>query len=411
VRDRALFEGAQLTRAKSLEARAAGLQFLERGECELDDVCVEIGLEDRAVGDRTAFHVDDAEDLVGGRVEGGGGHGAGPAVGDEDRLRIETVERVEHRAHMVAESDRRTVCRRSVKPWKRDREGAHLCYFQAADRLLPGPRPEPVTGHENGRASACHGASLTAELVNLLSPLWHYFPVNRTDRLYTVREELRRAGSAGRTAEDLARRLEVSPRTIKRDISALQQGGFPVWARVGRHGGYVVDASATLPPVNFTAAEVAGLAAALACHHGEPFSRSGRAALAKVLSVMDDRARDRVHDLAGRVWVDHETAGRRRGPNTLDAIERALIERRVLALGYRDRAGIITDRRVDPQLLARTGGRWYLVATCKERSAIRWFRTDRVVRAHVTTEMAVNVAITTAGDPPPTAAALVDLIE
>ncbi|WP_245819526.1 HTH domain-containing protein [Rhodococcoides yunnanense] len=61
----------------------------------------------------------------------------------------------------------------------------------------------------------------------------HHLPVNRSDRLYSVREELRRAGRSGRTAERLAEVFEVSVRTIKRDISALQQAGFPIWAQPG----------------------------------------------------------------------------------------------------------------------------------------------------------------------------------
>jgi predicted DNA-binding transcriptional regulator YafY len=76
--------------------------------------------------------------------------------------------------------------------------------------------------------------------------------VNRTERLYAIAEELRRAGRPGRTAGGLAGRFEVSVRTIKRDVSALLQAGLPIWARPGAGGGYVLDASASLPPVNFT---------------------------------------------------------------------------------------------------------------------------------------------------------------
>jgi predicted DNA-binding transcriptional regulator YafY len=234
--------------------------------------------------------------------------------------------------------------------------------------------------------------------------------VNRTDRLYAVREELRRAGNVGRTAEELARRFEVSVRTIKRDVTALQLGGFPVWARVGRRGGYVVDASATLPPVNFTAAEVAGLAAALTCHLGEPFFQNGRAALTKVLAVMDRHALARVHDLTSRIWVDNGTE-LASGPSSSKAIEQALMEHRVLSLRYRDRTGSTTDRRVDPEFLARTGGNWYLVAHCRKRKATRWFRLDRIERAQVTTEVAVDYAVTVAGDPPSSAASLAVMVE
>jgi len=74
--------------------------------------------------------------------------------------------------------------------------------------------------------------------------------VNRTDRLHALSEELRRAGQHGRTAARLAGWLEVSTRTIKRDVAALQQAGLPVWSQAGPGGGYVLDEAATLPPVN-----------------------------------------------------------------------------------------------------------------------------------------------------------------
>lgn len=228
--------------------------------------------------------------------------------------------------------------------------------------------------------------------------------MNRTDRLYALREELRRAGSAGRTAERLALRFEVSVRTVKRDISALQQGGFPVWARPGPGGGYAVDATATLPPVNFTDAEVSGLAAAVAAHRGQPFDSHARAALVKILSVMDSAARERSSDLGSRIWTDHaDTSG---DTQTRRAIEQALHEQRVLSMHYRNEGGHETVRRVDPVFLANTQGCWYLVAHCRTRDAIRWFRIDRITSAHPTAEPARDIAVDSVGPPPPTARAI-----
>ncbi len=225
--------------------------------------------------------------------------------------------------------------------------------------------------------------------------------MNRTDRLYAVREELRRAGSAGRTAERLAELFEVSVRTIKRDISALQHGGFPVWAQPGPGGGYAVDAAATLPPVNFTDAEVSGLAAAVAAHRGQPFDSHARAALAKVLSVMDAAAKERSNELGNRIWIDHtDTPG---NASIRRAIERALHERRVLSMSYRPEHGEETARRVDPVFLAHTEGRWHLVAHCRTRDAIRWFRLDRITAAHLTAEPARAIPVESVGTPPPTA--------
>ena len=237
-----------------------------------------------------------------------------------------------------------------------------------------------------------------------MSPVCHYLCMNRTDRLYALREELRRAGSAGRTAERLAVLFEVSVRTVKRDISALQQGGFPVWAQPGPGGGYAVDAAATLPPVNFTDAEVSGFAAAVAAHRGQPFDSHARAALAKVLSVMDSTARERSSELGSRIWIDHtDTPG---DAQTRRAIEQALHERRVLSMRYRNEHGDETVRRVDPVFLAHTQGRWYFVAHCRKRDAIRWFRLDRITSAHPTAESARDIAVDSAGTPPSTAKAI-----
>ncbi len=242
-----------------------------------------------------------------------------------------------------------------------------------------------------------------------MTPLWHHLDVNRTERLYALREELRRAGPRGRTAERLAADFDVSVRTVKRDISALQQGGFPVWARLGRVGGYVVDASATLPPVNITAAEASGLAAALAAHRGQPFERQARAALTKILAVMDEPARRQAGRLADRIWIDDADASTR-GLATRGVIEQALQERRVVSLRYRDAQGRVTSRRVDPQVLASASGSWYLVAHCRLRERLRWFRLDRIEHAALTAERAEDLPVEEIGTPPHTADSLKHLI-
>lgn len=229
--------------------------------------------------------------------------------------------------------------------------------------------------------------------------------MNRTDRLYAIREDLRRAGPRGRTAEQLATAFEISVRTVKRDISALQQGGFPVWERTGRIGGYVVDSAATLSPVNFTAAEASALAAAIAAHRGQPFDRQARAALVKVLAVMDPQARRHADDLTERIWIDQSTT-EAADPRRRTAIEHALQEREVLSLHYRDRHGAPTTRRVDPQLLAFTAGHWFLVARCHRREAVRWFRLDRIERASLTTQPAIDIPVEELGTPPSTAASV-----
>ncbi|MDQ2738978.1 MAG: WYL domain-containing protein [Actinomycetota bacterium] len=224
--------------------------------------------------------------------------------------------------------------------------------------------------------------------------------MNRTDRLHALSEELRRAGPRGRTAARLATWLEVSTRTVKRDVAALQQAGLPVWAQAGPGGGYILDAVATLPPVNLTPAQAVAVAVALAAQRDAPYAIDGRAALEKLLDVMDPAARDRAQLLARRVWVRTPPAER---AGVTAAVEEGLAQRRVLALRYRDRLGQPSQRRVEPHLIAHTNDRWYLVGWCHTRQAPRWFRWDRIEAADLTIESVADRDPALFGTPPPDA--------
>ena len=101
--------------------------------------------------------------------------------------------------------------------------------------------------------------------------------MNGTDRLYALVEELRGSAPAYRSVSSLAEHFEVSTRTIERDFSAPQQAGVPISATPGRRGGYAIDVDHTLPPLNFTAGEVAAIATALATQGTSPFDQSQRA--------------------------------------------------------------------------------------------------------------------------------------
>lgn len=230
--------------------------------------------------------------------------------------------------------------------------------------------------------------------------------MNRTDRLHAISEALRRAGPDGTTGRRLARALEVSERTIKRDVSALQQAGAPIWAQAGPGGGYVLNAAATLPPVNFTPAQAVAVAVALAAlPPGSPFAVDGAAGLGKVRDAMGSADRARADELAARVWTRPPAAPAAvvvggPAPGVLRAVEQALSRSRVLAVAHRAGDGTVTHRRVEPILLAHTEGRWYLVAWCRLREAVRWFRLERIEQASLTPEAYEPRPVADVGTPP-----------
>jgi len=209
--------------------------------------------------------------------------------------------------------------------------------------------------------------------------------VNRTERLYALTEELRAAGPRGRTGARLAARFEVSERTVKRDVEALLQAGQAIWAQAGPGGGYVLDATASLPPLNLTAAEASAVALALATSDDLPFLADGRSALTKVLAAMPAGERARADDLAARLWL--RSAGAAPRSAVLGVLEEALRRLVVVTIDYTDgRGGASRRRAVEPMAFARTRGHWYLLAWCRSRRGGRWFRLDRTTAAVLTRE-------------------------
>jgi len=125
--------------------------------------------------------------------------------------------------------------------------------------------------------------------------------VNRTDRLYALVEELRACAPRRRSARELASLYEVSARTIERDLGALQEAGVPIYADAGRAGGYTLDKSLTLPPLNFSPAEAVALAVAVGQVNVGPFEGAARSAVQKIVAAMSERDVIAARDLAGRV--------------------------------------------------------------------------------------------------------------
>jgi len=155
--------------------------------------------------------------------------------------------------------------------------------------------------------------------------------------------------------------------------------------------------AATLPPVTLTPEEAAAIAVALAARPDGPYATDGRAALEKVLGVLEPDASRRSQLLATSLWVSAE-AGHAAEIRSL--VEQAVTRRRVLVLRYRDGRGSSSRREVEPQLLAKSGRHWFLVAWCREREAMRWFREDRIESVELTAETAPRRDLADFGTPP-----------
>jgi predicted DNA-binding transcriptional regulator YafY len=183
----------------------------------------------------------------------------------------------------------------------------------------------------------------------------------------------------------LAERLNVSPRTVRRDVDRLRELGYRVQAVKGPDGGYRLDAGSDLPPLLFDDDQAVALAVALqlAGTSGADIGGAAERALATFRQVMPSRLRHRIDALAVAA-VDHPSP-RRPGADAavLVALGAAVRARDVLRFDYRSRdpsgEGDAPPRRVQPHHLVARAGRWYLVAWDLDREDWRTFRADRIV--------------------------------
>lgn len=182
---------------------------------------------------------------------------------------------------------------------------------------------------------------------------------------------------------ELAERMQVHPRTLRRDIDRLRQLGYPIQASSGVAGGYAFRAGRALPPLLLDDEEA--LAAAVALRTAVTGTVSGIeqtaiTALVKLEQVMPPRLRRRLDALRSTILPLDQS-----GP-VVDAAQLALLagacrDQLQLSFDYADRNGQASQRLVEPQGVVHTDRRWYLVAWCTARQDWRTFRIDRIVAA------------------------------
>ena len=186
---------------------------------------------------------------------------------------------------------------------------------------------------------------------------------------------------------ELAARLEVSLRTIRRDVDRLRDLGYPVMATMGAIGGYRLVAGAAMPPLLLDDEEAVAITVGLrtaARHAITGIDEASVRALAKLEQVLPARLRHRVASLGAATvpmttW-DQPTVN----PDTLTVLAAAITGRERLRFDYRSPRGADGPRLVEPHRLVSAGRRWYLVAYDTERGDWRTFRVDRMEQPHST---------------------------
>ncbi|MFF6995730.1 helix-turn-helix transcriptional regulator [Streptomyces sp. NPDC008313] len=180
---------------------------------------------------------------------------------------------------------------------------------------------------------------------------------------------------------ELADRLRVSRRTVRRDIDRLRELGYPVQATKGSDGGYRLVAGKALPPLVLDDEEAVAIAVGLragAGHAVEGIDEASVRALAKLEQVLPARLRRRVSVLQSATMPLTSGDGASIATETLTVMASAVAGGERLRFAYRSGDGTRSRRLTEPYRLVSTGRRWYLVAYDLDRADWRTFRVDRV---------------------------------
>lgn len=202
-----------------------------------------------------------------------------------------------------------------------------------------------------------------------------------TTRVLATLELLQARGRL--SGPELAARLEVDLRTVRRYIAVLQDLGIPVEGERGRAGGYRLRPGYKLPPLMFNDDEALAVTLGLLAARRLGFVGTAPAvegALAKVERVLPVALRQRLAAVQGALATDLPAASETPAGEVVLALSEGAQQRRRVWLRYADGRGEQTEREFDPYGLAYVAGRWYTAGYCHLRRDLRVFRLDRVAR-------------------------------
>ncbi len=202
---------------------------------------------------------------------------------------------------------------------------------------------------------------------------------NPTTRLFTILELLQLHPVL--SGVELAQRLEVDGRTVRRYVTMLQDMGIPVEAVRGRDGGYRLRPGFKLPPMMFTQHEALALALGLllARRLGLGVEREAmEGAAAKLERVLPDTTRAQLQAIQSVLVLDLPITRTDPAAETILVLSTAVAEQRQVELHYQAWNKEVTSRRVDPYGLVYRMGYWYVPGYCHLRQDVRTFRLDRI---------------------------------
>jgi predicted DNA-binding transcriptional regulator YafY len=207
----------------------------------------------------------------------------------------------------------------------------------------------------------------------------------RADRLVATLLFLQSRGRV--TASEVADELEVSIRTARRDLEALSIAGIPVYSQAGRGGGWSLVGGARTDLSGLTADEARTLF--LVAGPSSAVTPAAKAALRKLVQALPETFRAEAEKAASAIVLDpaHWGGTAPATPPHLETLQQAVLQEVQVVLGYRDRAGAVTERVVHPLGLVSKGSAWYLVAATA--NGLRTFQVWRVQSAELTDDRVV----------------------
>ncbi len=201
-----------------------------------------------------------------------------------------------------------------------------------------------------------------------------------TTRVLAVLELLQTHGRL--SGAEMAARLAVDARTLRRYIATLDSIGIPIVSERGRYGGYALMPGFKLPPMMFTDDEALALSVGLLAARGLGLAEAAPAvasAQAKLERIMPAQLKQRVRAIDATVRLELAAPVAPDGNAALGVLSSAALAQQRVRLAYRAPDGTRSEREFDPYGLAFRSGCWYVVGMCRVRSDLRSFRLDRIV--------------------------------